>query len=58
MEYTLTIRREAEYDLKVAFDYYENIRDGLGHDFILCVEEAFSKISRNPSIYKKTYGVF
>lgn len=52
MKYSLTIRKEAEFDIKSAFEYYEIQRLGLGHDFVLCVEEALSKIERNPTHYK------
>ena len=49
MKYSLTIRKEAELDINSAFEYYEIQRLGLGHDFLLCVEEALSKIERNPA---------
>ncbi|MCG8671618.1 MAG: type II toxin-antitoxin system RelE/ParE family toxin [Pseudomonadales bacterium] len=55
MTYSLTLRREAELDLGEQFEYYEEIREGLGHDFLLCVEEALDKIARNPLIYKDVY---
>ena len=44
MTYLLSLRKEAEFDISEAFDYYQDIRSGLGHDFLLCVEEAFNKI--------------
>ena len=52
MKYSLTIRKEAELDINSAFEYYENKRLGLGHDFLLCIEAAISKIERNPLQYK------
>jgi toxin ParE1/3/4 len=55
MKYSLTIRKEAGLDINSAFEYYEIQRLGLGHDFLLCVEEALSKIERNPAYYKITY---
>ena len=55
MSYSLTVRKEAELDINSAFEYYENQRLGLGHDFLLCVEESLSKIERNPSHYKIIY---
>ena len=55
MTYELKVRKEAEQDISLIFEYYEEIRDGLGHDFLLCLEEAFSKIERNPLNYRKTY---
>ena len=51
MSYEIRIRPEAEYDLKDAYAYFELCRTGLGADFILCIEESLSKISRNPEQY-------
>lgn len=51
MPYEIRIRREAEADLSEAFQYYEECRQGLGHDFLLCIEESLSKISKSPSHY-------
>jgi plasmid stabilization system protein ParE len=58
MKYTLTIRKEAEFDISSAFEYCEIQRLGLGHDFLLCVEEALSKIERNPTHYKLIHKEF
>ncbi len=55
MKYHLTVRQEAESDLSAAFEYYESRRLGLGHDFLLCVEESFAKIERHPLSYKTIY---
>jgi plasmid stabilization system protein ParE len=55
MIYELTVRKEAEQDIELLFDYYEDIRIGLGHDLLLCIEEVFSKVERNPLSYKKAY---
>jgi plasmid stabilization system protein ParE len=52
MSYSLTLRKEAELDVNGAFEYYEKQRLGLGHDFLLCVEESLSKIERNPAHYQ------
>jgi len=46
MNYSLTVRKEAESDIKAAYQYFENQRLGLGHDFLLCIEEGLSKIER------------
>ncbi len=48
----LTIRKDAEADIRAAFEYYESCRKGLGHEFMLCVEAAFEYICRNPSVCK------
>ena len=55
MKYSLTIRKEAELDLSESFKFHEEHRLGLGHDFLLCVDAAISKIERNPLLYKKIY---
>ncbi|WP_368047598.1 type II toxin-antitoxin system RelE/ParE family toxin [Pseudohongiella sp.] len=53
MTYTLTVRREAEFDIDEQYTAYEDKRVGLGHDFVLCIEEALDKLLRNPLIYRK-----
>ena len=55
MSYSLTIREEAEADISRQFSYYEELRLGLGHDFLLCLEEGLSKIQRNPQNYRFIY---
>ena len=55
MSYLLTVREEAEDDIAYYFEYYESKREGLGHDFLLCLEGGFSKVERNPLHYKKIY---
>ena len=55
MIYRLSFRKEAEFDIGSSFDYYEEKREGLGHDFLLCVEEALGKLRRNPLIYPLIY---
>lgn len=55
MKYSLTVRKEAELDISENFNFYEEHRLGLGHDFLLCVDAAISKIERNPLLYKKIH---
>ena len=52
MGFYLHIRKEAEAGLVEAYEYYESCGDNLGADFILCVEESLSRISKNPNQYK------
>ena len=58
MNYILIIRPEAEADLAEAFAWYENKRQGLGHDFLLQVEAGIKYIERmaetHPIKYKGT----
>ena len=55
MAYSLSIRKEAEADIAEAFQYYENCGDSLGSEFILCIDESFSRIKKNPKQYKTIY---
>lgn len=55
MKYQLTVRKEAELDILEYFNFYEEHRPGLGHDFLLCIDAVISKIERNPLLYKKIY---
>jgi len=49
------IRAVAESDIKDAYEWYEAQRKGLGENFLLCIEEALSRVSRNPAIYSVVY---
>jgi len=51
----VVIRPEAESDIKDAYEWYEAQRKGLGEGFLLCIEEALSRVSRNPEIYSVVY---
>lgn len=42
---------DAETDIKDAYQWYEFKRKGLGENFLLCIEGALSKISREPLLY-------
>ena len=55
MKYSLSVRKEAKFDINSVFEYYENQRLGLGHDFLLCIEEGLSKIEQSPLYYKIIY---
>ena len=48
MKYRVIIRPEAENDLKEAFYWYEDKRQGLGYDFLLQVDAGLRFIERNP----------
>ena len=52
MAYKLFIRKEAEADIAEAYQYYENCREGLGADFMLCIDESLSRIQRNPQQFR------
>ncbi len=55
MDYELIIRPEAKADLLDTFHWYQEQRQGLGHNFKLCVEEVISKIQSNPHIHKTIF---
>lgn len=55
MNYRLVIRPEAEDDLKEAFSWYENKRNGLGYDFLLQVEAGLRFIEKNPKVFQEEY---
>jgi toxin ParE1/3/4 len=42
---------EAKLDVQGAYDWYEEKNQGLGDDFLICIESAFGEISRNPTRY-------
>ena len=52
MAYKLSIRKEAEADIAEAYQYYESCREGLGADFMLCIDESLSRIQRNPKQFR------
>ena len=55
VNYTLSIRKEAEADIAEAYQYYESCRTNLGSDFVLCLEESFARIQKNAKQYKRIY---
>ena len=55
MKYSLIVRPEAENDLKEAFLWYEDKRQGLGHDFLLQVDVGLRFIERNPEACPPEY---
>jgi toxin ParE1/3/4 len=55
MTWPIYIRKAAESDIASTFEYYESCRGGLGQEFLLCLDAAFSGISRNPLRYRRIY---
>lgn len=51
MNYNLIIQTEAILDVRLAFEWYENIRKGLGFELLKEIEICYQKISRNPDYY-------
>lgn len=52
MSDSLLIRPEAEADIRLAYQWYEAQRPGLGEDFALCLEAAFMSIQAHPMLYQ------
>jgi plasmid stabilization system protein ParE len=55
MNYSLTIRPEAEQDLAEAFRWYEDRRAGLGVDFFREVDAVLAAISDHPKSVQVIY---
>jgi len=53
--YILKLKAEVYNDIKIAYDWYESQRIGLGEDFLLTLEESYSKIIRTPKMYQLIY---
>jgi plasmid stabilization system protein ParE len=51
----IEFKTEVYYDLKVAYDWYESQRIGLGEDFLLTLEDSYAKIARTPKAYQLIY---
>ena len=52
MKYDLIVRSVAEKDIWQAAWYYEQQVNGLGKEWIMCVDDAMTSIESNP------YGIF
>jgi plasmid stabilization system protein ParE len=55
MSLPLIITAEAEADLAEARDWYEEKREGLGEEFVLCVEAGLDQIGRAPAAAGEVY---
>ena len=55
VSYPLIIRPEAEADLAEEFDWYEDRKDGLGHEFLVEVRAVFTQIAENPLRHSEIY---
>lgn len=55
VDFSLSVRKEAEADIQEAFDYYESCRVGLGYDLMLCIEASLARIKKNPAQYKAVH---
>lgn len=55
MTYRLKIRPKAYQDIAIIAAWYEEQKQGLGNDFMLCLDAAIGGIQRNPLIFGKYY---
>lgn len=55
MSCPLIITPEAEADMEQALRWYQARRDGLGEEFIICVEKVFDRITNFPEIHAISY---
>ncbi len=46
---------EAKADILEAFDWYEKQREGLGREFIKCVDDVFEQIAQWPEHFAVSY---
>lgn len=51
----LSLEPEAEADLLEAFEWYEKQREGLGAEFMECVDDALVRISHQPELHAPGY---
>jgi len=55
MKRNFIVRPEAEQDISEAFDWYEEQRKGLGHEFLLRVEATLDSLVYEPYVYAPIY---
>jgi toxin ParE1/3/4 len=51
----LILRKEAEQDIKAAYEWYEEQRSDLGKEFIDEVESQLEKLVEHPDMYSTVY---
>lgn len=51
----LLVAEEAQLDIVYAYNWYENIRTGLGEDFELCVFATLNQVQRSPLLFQIRY---
>ena len=51
----LILRKEAEKDVRDAYDWYEDQRQFLGNKFLYEIEATLERIQENPQLYAYAY---
>ena len=49
---------KAIVDIEIAFSWYEKQRQGLGFEFLDCIEQAVKNIIMLPEMYQESYANF
>jgi len=55
MRVDLILAPEVEQDLSEAYGWYEEQRQGLGEEFLACVDACLQSILRTPELHAKVY---
>jgi toxin ParE1/3/4 len=55
MFYQIIIRPEAQVDISESFQWYQEKCNGLGTEFLTCVDSLFNILKENPEIYQQIY---
>jgi plasmid stabilization system protein ParE len=55
MVYDLFVSPEAEREISVAYEWYEEQQAGLGREILLSVNDALERIQRNPLAFTQSY---
>lgn len=56
MSRNVVFRPEARAEMAEAFDWYEERRGGLGHDFAARVDDAIGLIVQTPEAFQRVHG--
>ena len=56
MKYNLILTVDAQLEETDAYNYYENIRPGLGEDLLINLEKSYNNIAKNPFYYGYLYS--
>lgn len=55
IEREIAVRREAQFEVQEAFQYYQNKSEGLGFEFMRSIDAALQSVKRNPFAYQTIY---
>jgi plasmid stabilization system protein ParE len=55
MSFELLIQKEAWIEIQLAYDWYEEQKQGLGDDFLIEVEKCYNYLIENPRRYSHLY---